>query len=708
MAVPSAIQQNRNLTVLNGVASSSTEPPIIGGELNFEGYVANGEPFTITTNGFFNFGTRVNQKPVYFNDGSTKTGSSLGRVTSDIYSSIATVETDQPNGALASAIRFNIQASFANRLYDGTSFDPDKPLIINLERFYQRDITDPTYQSGGDYNLKTNRFFGDVSTEGGNPQNFYIGYQGSEGATSARVGAEYIDQGSVSGSKAYIAGIPAGQWLNEEIIFINSSAPNEPDGKLYHYRNNVLLNSDAQDHTLITYSTLYPTKPNTDWGDQWSNSSSAVGPQYIWTGLHLRDDEWQGIYIGNAATLSSCTIQPIRLPQTSWSNNSISGVFYETRIAPENCYFYIRTGYNTWISETGLKPSQSNLIAHGNTYDLTIPLVVTREDNNVGDYEFEGHRHLAYRATDFSNVTSTTPSSNTKSGWQEFLDGLFPIQTSDDFNSEATESGLTVELTGGPAQSGVWIKRQITTAVEAAYPLNARLRNINICENNLEGETFKPAVYLSYYLKPATQTEVGKAARIYWEQNEDPTCSLWNNYFVSEQYHTNRIEGGIPENNFDGLFSDQSGSTVAPINDWIRIEILIDYENGFHAQLANGVLLTDTSRSYNGIINGQVEVGGVIRYAVLGNTVEAHGDSGFHVGWGMPVFDYTLKRIELADSSNWETKTNSVYQPCTTWVAGVSNTSAQIVINQGNFSNLENKHLFYVDGITATYIGELT
>jgi len=178
-------------------------------------------------------GTRTNIKPLYVNTGESKTSSALGRLQADYYSSIASVQSDQPNGRFENAIRFDIQASYTNRLYEGIEFDPDKPLILYLERYYQRDITDPAYQSAGDYNLKTNRFFGgDTEPPTGNEQNIYIGYQGNQGANSARVGVEHVDQGAFSGSKAYTAGVPAGQWLSEEIIFINSSSQGATDGDL--------------------------------------------------------------------------------------------------------------------------------------------------------------------------------------------------------------------------------------------------------------------------------------------------------------------------------------------------------------------------------------------------------------------------------------------------------------------------------------------
>lgn len=347
------ISQSIQRYALGGGGFSSVEPNAPG-PLTRYGVVAPGNELTIETDGTYNFGVRENIKPLYVNDGTSKTSSSLGRLVDDYYSAIATVETDQPNGSIANSIRFDIQASFTNRLYQDILFDPDKPLILYIERYYESDITDPAKQSGGDYNLKTNRFFGDISTEGGNTQNFYIGYQGSEGATSARVGAEYIDQGAVNGSKAYESGNPFAQWTSEEIIFINSSAPGLTDGRLYHYRDNVLLNPDAQDHSLITYSTLYPTKPYYDWGDQWSNSGSATGPQYIWAGLHIRDDEWNGVYVGNAATLAACT-KLVRLPQTAWNATSVSFVYYETRIPSANAHFYIRTGYDTWVSSQGIQ-----------------------------------------------------------------------------------------------------------------------------------------------------------------------------------------------------------------------------------------------------------------------------------------------------------------------------------------------------------------
>lgn len=350
-------------------------------------------------------------------------------------------------------------------------------------------------------------------------------------------------------------------------------------------------------------------------------------------------------------------------------------------------------------------------LVHGVLRQVSVAGAGTKQDYNDGDYTFAGHRHIHHRFTDFEQAVISTPVENTKEGWQQFLGGIYPIQTSNEFNSQATESGATLELSGGPTYSGRYLKRDITPDVVAAFPSNFRLRNWNILDNTAS-PTFIPKMYQSFYVAPDTLPSVGKHMRTYWYRDIDPgdptySSSFWMGFQPGDNTHTWRIEWAG-----DGELGGYSDQTIPLQQGWSRCEIFMDFENDWHAMLIDGQLLTDTSRGFNGIINGQLGLNSILRYSLLGNTVERHNwddvleqpvELGEFTGWAMPVLDHSFKRIELADSAVWANKTDSVIQGVKSW----TNDDIEIIVNQGRFENLENKHLFYLDGLTATYIGQL-
>src|SRR5690606_1967106 len=76
-------------------------------------------------------------------------------------------------------------------------------------------------------------------------------------------------------------------------------------------------------------------------------------------------------------------------------------------------------------------------LQHGDLQTIVVAGAGSKADNNVGNYTFAGHRHIHHRFTDFENATTAEPASNTKSAWQEMLDGIFPSTVATDFNSKA-------------------------------------------------------------------------------------------------------------------------------------------------------------------------------------------------------------------------------------------------------------------------------
>jgi hypothetical protein len=337
-------------------------------------------------------------------------------------------------------------------------------------------------------------------------------------------------------------------------------------------------------------------------------------------------------------------------------------------------------------------------IEHGSLRKIAVTNAGTKEDYNSGNYLFNGHKHINLRFTDFDQATSPLPANNTKAGWQSYLDGIYPIMTSDDFNSASVASGATVELTGGPSPSGKWLKKQSSEAIKALFPSNHRLRNWNLFDN----VGFKPAVYVSFYLQTFSGDDAGKPFRMYWHRDlpsadSKYSTSFWMGKPIGSSY-TWRVEWA--GNGELGGYGDQQFTIDGQ---WNRVELLFDFVADTHAILVNGKLLTDVSRSYNGVINGQLGVNSAVRYALLGNTIDPMLEDGHHMGWAQPYADFSLKRIEIADSSDWSTKTKSVVQPVKSWAPN----EIEFIINRGDFADLNNKHIFLLDGLNATYLGAL-
>ena len=337
-------------------------------------------------------------------------------------------------------------------------------------------------------------------------------------------------------------------------------------------------------------------------------------------------------------------------------------------------------------------------IAHGSLYSINVTGAGTKTDYNDGNYTITGRRHMHRRFSDLEAATTATPAANTQAGWMEHLQGPFPIIVGTVFNDEATASGMTVKLSGGPTQSGIYLERKITTEIQAAYPSNSRLRNI--CLDSQESPNSVAKTYSSFYLLTNEGDYAGKVFRSFMKTPivEGGSTDFWAAFDTDDKikWHAEPAE---PQFNA----SDQT-FTLGP--QWIRIEILIDYVNDLYALLVNGQTITMTSRGKNGLVSGFIGAGSEFSYSQLGNTIQTLSDggvSGVPVGWAMPVADYDWRRIELADSNDWETKTSSVPQP----VIGWTDDDIEFSVNQGHFADLSNKHIFYVDGLTASYVGAL-
>ena len=398
--------------------------------VNFIGTVAHGNTLTITDS-LARFGSRFNAKPLVVLMGDAKTGSSLGRDTSDYSNVASSYVTGVKNGALAGSIRHDFKSPAGNTgaIWGGGSFvvDGSKPVIAYMERYYAFDITNPDHQSntfnkasawvnGAAYtitiegqtatyvadasptdaefqtsmiaqinafaglsapltasvndggikilpnvagtpifvtcsanlksssNLKTNRMWASPSNTPTNSSS-YIGYNGAEGAGSSRHVIENVD----SVSHYYSAGVTANQWLSEEFLFNNSSASGVPDGYFEHWRSNTFLNAGKSTMATFNTGTGFPNKLRQFFLDEWSNGAGrGLANAYGYLGYMCIDDEWNGIYLGDSATKSSCT-KFVRQPQSFWTTNRVEIKLVQAAQTLAGAHVHLCTSKNTFV-----------------------------------------------------------------------------------------------------------------------------------------------------------------------------------------------------------------------------------------------------------------------------------------------------------------------------------------------------------------------
>lgn len=192
-------------------------------------------------------------------------------------------------------------------------------------------------------NIKTNRIWASPANTPTDSSS-YIGYNGAEGSTSVRHSIENVD----SVSHYYNVGVPAYQWVSETFLFNNSSASDVPDGYFEHWRNNTFLNVGKSE--MVTWKTTgYPNKLRRYYLDEWSNGAGrGVTECNMYLAYLVVDDEWNSIWIGNAATKAACT-KFVKLPQTFWLDNRVDVVQIETEVTLASAHFYVQTAKDTFV-----------------------------------------------------------------------------------------------------------------------------------------------------------------------------------------------------------------------------------------------------------------------------------------------------------------------------------------------------------------------
>lgn len=154
-------------------------------------------------------------------------------------------------------------------------------------------------------------------------------------------------------------------WRAEEYNVVNSSAVDVADADVRCYVNNVFLNV-GKNLTLTKTATMtggsgVPSsvgvhQPRLDQIGYTAPISTIPSPNiYMHIGYLVEDDEFNGIYVGNAATRTACT-RLVRLPQTAWAAAQSKFIYINSSVPPESAYFYVRTGLDSWRSDSGVRP----------------------------------------------------------------------------------------------------------------------------------------------------------------------------------------------------------------------------------------------------------------------------------------------------------------------------------------------------------------
>ncbi|MEO8154543.1 MAG: hypothetical protein ABI605_15840 [Rhizobacter sp.] len=329
----------------SGKAPAPAPAPAGGANLKLSGTVAHRSVVTITDS-LARFGTRTNVKPLYVAFGDQRAGSALGRRTGDYYNIGALASNAKTVGAITQTYRYDFKGTETeNAIWGNEIFfteDATRPLLQYMERYYDFDIYQAKYQKGGQFNLKTNRLWGNWNI---NPSvcDLYVGYNGSWGPMGA-VAAEHTPE---SPSWMDNTDVPAFQWMSEEYVFQNSSAPDRPDGFMEFYRNNKLQNTVRTQ--FITHTSANPLPLTMVFFDQVSNGSGdGVSNIFEYLGYINLDDEYRRVYLSDSPTRAPGS-KLIPMIQTAWSPASLSIQLVNSQLPFSGNYLHIRLGKDTWL-----------------------------------------------------------------------------------------------------------------------------------------------------------------------------------------------------------------------------------------------------------------------------------------------------------------------------------------------------------------------
>ncbi|MFV8571121.1 hypothetical protein ACNQ6O_07910 [Marinobacter sp. SBS5] len=219
-------------------------------------------------------------------------------------------------------------------------------LYLYFHRRFDFSIGDSSTWGPSGFNLKVNRFWGNDGN------NIYLGYQGKEGANSARIYAEYTAEGGSVWPGSELGQVK-GQWTQEEIIY-SASDINVKNGKFDFIRNGILPYS----RTWRMRTSDRPSMYNEIYFDQISNGANTSQDLNIYYDNIYIDDSHHRIYISESPTFSDAKKRLIQVP-VSWNNNNIQFLFNPGGSPIDRLYVYI-SDKNGNINEKGVQICQNN------------------------------------------------------------------------------------------------------------------------------------------------------------------------------------------------------------------------------------------------------------------------------------------------------------------------------------------------------------
>ncbi|WP_417536944.1 hypothetical protein [Methylophaga sp.] len=294
------------------------------------------------------FTTKKRGGPLYFFDfeNGEKSQSKVSFITNPLVTTGTLTTQTTPTGK-GSALKYRISDNYREVAIPRIEISPPPDKIyLYFHRRYDFSIGDSSTWGPSGLNLKVNRFWG----KDGN--NIYLGYQGKEGANSARIYAEYTAEGgSVWPGSAL--GQVKDQWTQEEIIYTASDI-NVKNGKFDFIRNGILPYSRTWRMRTSDRQSMY----NEIYFDQISNGANTSQNLNIYYDNIYIDDSHHRIYVSESPTFSDAKKRLIQVP-ISWDNNSIQFNLNPGGSSIENLYVYV-SDENGIINETGARICQNN------------------------------------------------------------------------------------------------------------------------------------------------------------------------------------------------------------------------------------------------------------------------------------------------------------------------------------------------------------
>jgi hypothetical protein len=303
--------------------------------------------------------------------------------------------------------------------------------------------------------------------------------------------------------------------------------------------------------------------------------------------------------------------------------------------------------------------TQAGTLIHGSLFTVSGSGFGTRPDYNIGNYTWNGHRHLHYRVTDFADGFPAAGSSKTT--FEQYLRGFYPqVNTGSGavFNSDPVANNIVIEA-GGPSRSGKYLRSWLPDNGTSW----AKWQGIACRVEDIPAVPVSSAGFLAF---KAWRKNNGKMYRFFQSSNgnknwifnvdsiyrESEWISGWGNAYhsmASEVWHDIKIAlrpTSTPDVDttsvvwIDGTQFTKNGRLTFPLSNVIDTQR--GSEHGFATSLDNSI---------NG--GATPAPGSDMRFADI-------------------YLDFTEARVELAQGSKRE------LQPITSWADGAITVAANI------------------------------